>query len=426
MYDDFDKTIKTEKIVVPIEKNSDKVCLNYEGDNQKKKELESTFNNPKIKIKFSNKPKLLKDGKICTMSNRIVQIYDGRKYNLLFEFKFDNKIISSIQLDNGDLIFLERTEIKEEWNYEYYYQLLIYRLKDNKYYLLQKIKEDMTGYTQQKSHSGCMVYPKKYNVDFIKEISGNRFICVTNYGFKIYSLNDKNEYSLSLLTVHQEGINIIHEVNENTFIFCTKKHCGASLGGPAHDRLKIEIIKLNKITDYDYDINNVKLEMKRNYVNEDEIKNIEKQIKELKLSLSCSCQEIFKYSTRRGRHNFSDTIIVKNKYFIIMVDNNILIFDLENGKQLIRYETNFSSSSFSFSLKNLKKWNTVEGDQFFVCESGNIILFELNDDEKENVKLEIKTVSYFPNIEKIKSIEENNNKFYIIDEDNYVCLYEKN
>jgi len=107
-----------------------------------------------------------------------------------------------------------------------------------------------------------------------------------------------------------------------------------------------------------------------------------------------------------------------------MVDNNILIFDLENGQQLIRYETNFSSSSFS--LKNLKKWNTVEGDQFFVCESGNIILFELNDDEKENVKLEIKTVSYFPNIEKIKSIEENNNKFYIIDEDNYVCLYEKN
>ena len=107
-----------------------------------------------------------------------------------------------------------------------------------------------------------------------------------------------------------------------------------------------------------------------------------------------------------------------------MVDNNILIFDLENGKQLIRYETNFSSSSFS--LKNLKKWNTTEGNQFFIYKSGNIILFELNDDEKENVKLEIKTVSYFPNIEKIKSIEENNNKFYIIDEDNYVCLYEKN
>ena len=61
MYDDFDKTIKTEKIVVPIGKNNDKVCLNYEEDNQKKKELESTFNNPKIKIKFNNKPKLLKD-----------------------------------------------------------------------------------------------------------------------------------------------------------------------------------------------------------------------------------------------------------------------------------------------------------------------------------------------------------------------------
>jgi len=107
-----------------------------------------------------------------------------------------------------------------------------------------------------------------------------------------------------------------------------------------------------------------------------------------------------------------------------MVDNNILIFDLENGKQLIRYETNFSTSLFSHEI--LKKWNTTEGNQFFIYKSGNIILFELNNDEKENVKLEIKTVSYFPNIENIKSIEENNNKFYIIDEDNYVCLYEKN
>ena len=53
MYDDFDKTIKTEIIEIPIGKNSDKVGLNYEGDNQKKKELESTFNNPKIKIKFN-------------------------------------------------------------------------------------------------------------------------------------------------------------------------------------------------------------------------------------------------------------------------------------------------------------------------------------------------------------------------------------
>jgi hypothetical protein len=47
-----------------------------------------------------------------------------------------------------------------------------------------------------------------------------------------------------------------------------------------------------------------------------------------------------------------------------MVDNNILIFDLENGKQLIRYETNFSSSSFS--RINLKKWNTIEGNQFYI------------------------------------------------------------
>ena len=145
MYNDFDKRLKTEKIVIPIGENSDEICLNCEKDNQKKKELESTFNNLETKIKFNNEPKLLKDGKICTISDRIVQIYDDRKYNILYEFKFGNKIISSIQLDNGDLIFVERTKLDERLKLPYYtgyyYQLLIYRVKDNKYCLLQKIVE---------------------------------------------------------------------------------------------------------------------------------------------------------------------------------------------------------------------------------------------------------------------------------------------
>ena len=427
MYNDFNKSIKTEKIVIPIGENSDEICLNCEKDNQKKKELESTFNNLETKIKFNNEPKLLKDGKICTISDRIVQIYDDRKYNILYEFKFEGEIISSIQLDNGDLIFVERTELDERFKSSYFddyyfYQLLIYRLKGNKYCLLQTIVEGMTGYRLQNSYSGCMSYPKKYAVNFIKEISGNRFICVTNYGFKIYSLNNKNEYSLSLLTTHVEGIDIIHEVNENTFIFCTIVHCGASLGGPAHDILKIEIIKLNKITNYDCYIQNVKMEMNRNHVNSDDIENIIKEIKPLNLSLSCSCQEIYKYRTYYGY--FSDSIIIKNKYFIIMMDKNMLIFDLENGKQLIKYEITLSSSSF-YRI-NLKKWNTIEDNQFFIHNSGNIILFELNDDEKENVKLEIKVVSYFPGVDKIERIEENSNKFYFIDTENCVRLYKKN
>ena len=60
-------------------------------------------------------------------------------------------------------------------------------------------------------------------MDFLKEISGNRFFCISNYGFKIYSLNKKNEYSLILLIDHLNGIQIINEINENTFIICINK-----------------------------------------------------------------------------------------------------------------------------------------------------------------------------------------------------------
>ena len=47
---------------------------------------------------------------------------------------------------------------------------------------------------------------------------------------------------------HYEGIEIIHEIDENKFIFCTSLHCGASLGGPSHNILFIDLITLKEIT----------------------------------------------------------------------------------------------------------------------------------------------------------------------------------
>jgi hypothetical protein len=268
-----------------------------------------------------------------------------------------------------------------------------------------------------------MAYPKKYAVIFIKGISGNRFICFTNYEFKIYSLNDKNEYSSDLLSTHSQGINMMNEINENTFIFCINNHCGASLGGPSHDRLKIEIIKLNKIKNNDLYMKEVQEEMDSYYMEIDNIENIKKVIKTLKLS--CSCKEIFKYSTYYGSHDFSDGIFIKDKYFIIMVDSNILIFNVEDGKQLKRYETNISSDYYGHI--NIKKWNNAEDNQFIIFQNGYIILFELNDDEAENVKLKIKYVVNFPfikNIERIDNIGDSINKFYGIDGENYVYFFE--
>ena len=61
----------------------------------------------------------------------------------------------------------------------------------------------------------------------------------SNYGIKMYSLNDKNQYSLVLLDTHIERIKKIYEINENKYIFCTKTRYGESLGAPPYDYILI-------------------------------------------------------------------------------------------------------------------------------------------------------------------------------------------
>ena len=70
---------------------------------------------------------------------------------------------------------------------------------------------------------------------------------MSNYGFKIYSLNEKNEYSITLLERYHEGLKTIIELDKNSFIFCTEIYCSDSLGGPAHNILIIDKIDLREI-----------------------------------------------------------------------------------------------------------------------------------------------------------------------------------
>lgn len=192
--------------------------------------------------KFKGKTNILCEGRLYNICDRDFTIYDFKTFNKLYQIQFDEafKILSVIQLDNGDLVFATRIETYN------IYEILIYRLMDNlnnrKYFLLQKINEDRRGYELQNDYSGCMAFPKKYEVKDIKAISGNRFILENNYGFKIYSLNEKNEYSLILIEIQSKGEKIIQEINYNNFIFWTRINCGMSLGGPAYDKILIELI----------------------------------------------------------------------------------------------------------------------------------------------------------------------------------------
>ena len=392
----------------------------YDINNQKSKELESAFKQLKLNVCFKDEPKILRDGKFYTISEGCFIMYDDKLFNKLYEIKFNNdnnkrNKCTAIQLDNNDLVLLSCN------------QLFIYRLKDGKYSLLQEIEENKGVFKLQYSRSGCMAYPKSYEANFIKEISGNRFFCVSNYGFKIYSLNEKNEYSIILIKEHYEGIEMIHEINENKFILCTNLYCGASLGGPSHNILLIDLISLKGITKDD--INNKLKELKEKdyyYYDEEEFyfgfnkeknkKTIDKnEVKKVieSLKLTCDCNQIFEYSTYGGFHNFHGYVIIKNKYFIIMIDNYINIFDLFNGNNLKIYEILIDGENNLYKARmDIKKWNNNEDNEFFLFENGNIILFELKEEKAKEIKLKIINQAYFPDIKNIEKLSEKNNKFY--------------
>ena len=201
-----------EEIIDKINNLKKESIKYYKIDNERKKEFEEKFKQIKLKINFNSHPRILRDGKFYTIFNGIFTVYDEKFFKKIIEIKFEEKekINLAIQLDNKDIVFFAED------------QIIIYRLQNEKYFLFQKIDENAKGYELQYDHRGCIPSPKTYKSLFIKEISGNRFICISNYGFKIYSLNDKNEYSIMLLEAYDEGIRTIYEVDKDNFIFCNQ------------------------------------------------------------------------------------------------------------------------------------------------------------------------------------------------------------
>ena len=373
----------------------------YNIDDKKSKELESTFKQIKLKINFDNRyPRILRDGKFYTILKTGLTIYDNKLFNKIYEINFEKlekkyEIKSAILLDNNDLVFHSREEDKKIRD-----KLMIYRLKDGKYFLFQKIDENNTGYEKQEQSSGCLVYgTKPYEVRYLQEISGNRFFCFSNYGLKLYSLNEKSEYSIVLLEL--DCGSLIHEINENNFLFYSQYYSDWGY----YNYINIKKISLKELTK----IEKEKLKEK-DYYDEDfkkiDIKNVE-LIKSLKLTLSS--QMIFK---TKENHRCESFIMLKNKYFLISIGNDILIFDIISEQLLKKYEILIEGKDnlYKYPL-NIKKWNNKDDNEFFIFKEGNIFLFELTETEK-NIDLKIINQSYFPDIHNIKKLTEKNNIFY--------------
>ena len=382
----------------------------YKIDNEKTKELESKLNQIKLKIIFDSEPRILRDGKFYTIFKGNLSIYDNKFFNKLHEIEVGNfyDYTSVIQSDNQDLIVFSK-EV-----------LTIYRLENKKYVQVQKIKHNRAGFPQQRRYIGCTEsYLKPYEAEFIKEISGNRFIVVSNYGFKMYSLNAKNEYSVTLLEEYPEGLENIIELDKNNFIFLSRKKSPPGYVPLPHIRLSIDKISLKEITEEqkkeklenikekDYDDNHYLSifyrELDKNFSDE-EIKNIIES-----LEYTHKKQELFFYGTYGYYFYFHGNAILKNKYFIVAFDNNILIFDISSGKQLKRYEILlYGENNLYTNPANIKKWNNNKDNEFILNYDGNIILLELINE----YELKIINQKFFKNINYLRILNKESNQFY--------------
>ena len=377
---------------------NDSLKLHYRIDAGKNKELESTFKTPKLNVKSKNLIKLGK-GKFIERINDEFKIYDNKYFNKLFSIKIEkdfSSTLSIIELDNNDIIFLAKENTD--------YKLLIYRLKDKKYSLFQELEENNKVYKTQNSYSGCFSFPKRYEMDFLKKLSGNKFLSYSNYGIKIYSLNENNQYSLALIEAYMSGNLKIYEINENQIIFCVKKNYASSYGGPAHDYIKIDKVDLKNITKSE------KGELQN--LNEEEYNNNDKEIvNSLKLDYSYKC--LFEYSTRNGKHTLSDSITLNNKYFLIFVDNHLLIFNLINFELIKRY-TFLGNGVHNY---NIQKWKKSNENEFLIIFKDNITLLELTENKlNEKITLELKIIGYtylpFSDYSSFVKLDEEN-RFYI-------------
>ena len=323
--------------------------------------------------------------------------------------------------------------IEKSNSYKYDSELRIYRLKDQKYSLFQTIKEDMTGYNMQESYSGCLAYPKEFQLLKIKRLSSNRILSISNYGIRIYALNlkENNCYSLILMDTHMEGIQEIYEINDKNLLFCIKKHYGASMGGPAHNYIVIEKVELKNITN-DEKKQRLDCDEEDYYCfywsgedknEENENKKMEEKKKIISsLKKMSDCKKLLEYSTYGGYHNLSDYVVLKNKYFIIMIDYHILIFNLLTGEQMIRYSIVKEGKKNLYIYKYMKigKWICSNDNEFYIKHYDFITLFEL-DDYKE-INLKIIGYTYFPNRKYLNELDDN--KFYIQNKDN-IIIYSK-
>ena len=385
-------------------------------DSQKVEELNNKFITYKMKSVFSHEIKIdnTKIYEIDSLGGQIdkINIYENNNIKKLFSIRpyfylekkeksydiyalkgdfmyteHDDKIISVIELDNHDLIILFENREKDIYNtnqvtFEPFHitkYMLIYRLENNNYSLIQK---------------------ENLYIIFLEKLSGNRFLSIFLEKVDIYSLNKNKKYSI-IESFPIYNACRFHEINEGKFIFVSYKKKFSN----DEDDIPYYIY-----TPYDE---------KKNYIKEKKELMMDKENENSSVIKIFCCNELFfEYETNDEKIDLSDFIVLKKKYGIIMLNNDLLIFDIFKKKNIKKYTMLYYDEGHLIILNDykIKKWNNENDNEFIVIMNGNITLFEIKD--KSEMNLEILAYCYSPKIGNNLIKVGENNRFCIIDSQN--------
>ena len=349
--------------------------LYYDIDEKKNNELKKYFETSdntipclKPKIEFKNLINL-ENGLICDIIENKCIIYDDKNYTKISEINLENKIKSVIGLDNKDLLF-ETNEI------------IIYRFKDNNYSFLQELKVSTKGdYLPQKRVTialctGFEEIDKEYTFLCVKKLSKNRFILLSNYGLKIYSLNENEIYSLISFCQCDFLLLDFYEINENNFILCANNWHPWSM---------------TEESGYYFEVYNLKYGEKNEEIEKNKFFEVLLP-KEIVKSLKCTYSLKSLYCHLNNSDKYYGSSYLRNNIFIFLVDNYFLVLDLSINKVIKKYIFYQYGEKTLYSYRSYLKAKKDNDDEFILEGGKDKTLFKLI---HQNNNLELKIIGYY-------------------------------
>ncbi len=253
----------------------------------------------------------------------------------------------------------------------------------------------------------------------IKKLTNNRFMSVSNYEIKLYSLNKTNSYEVILLyndyyndyiyEFDDENYLIIDYINEDFDNYFNN----ISLYYEPHIYKREVVIKKIKL-------NTIKETEKEKILNDNKKnKNFINLISSLKLISSEENTTCIKEAKS------TDFIILKKKYLLIQSEYTFYILNLANLEQLAKYKISIYGEKkiHIFNNMSIVKWECTDDNEFLLKLQGNITLFKLEEENEKKINLNVIAFSYFPKLGTLKRINEENRFIVFDDNDKYIEVY---